>query len=98
MVERLAPREGGIYVDAEALLNLALADELGQTLRAERELDDRLVGDDFRGSDLGAGHGCTVSCWVSRSGYIASTHDEIQYTPNTHRRAMERGGRYQAIP
>ena len=44
VVERLAPRERGVDVDAQAVLHLLLADELGQPLRAQRQLDDRLVG------------------------------------------------------
>src|SRR5690606_28599421 len=43
-----------------AVLHLALPDELGQPLRPQRQLDDGLVGQDFGGGDLGAGHGYTV--------------------------------------
>ena len=40
VVERLAPRERRVDADAQAVLHLLLADELGQPLRPERELDD----------------------------------------------------------
>ena len=57
VVERLAAAERGLDVDRKAVLHLLLADELGEPLRAERQLDDRLFGHDFGGGDLGAGHG-----------------------------------------
>ena len=57
VVERLAPRERRVDVDAERVLDLLLADELGEPLRTERELDDRLVGQNLWSGDLGAGHG-----------------------------------------
>ena len=56
VVERLAPGERRVDVDAEALLDLLLADELREPLRPQRQLDDGLVGQDFRCRDLGAGH------------------------------------------
>jgi hypothetical protein len=49
VIERLAPRERRVDGELEVLLDLLLPDELLETLRPERELDDALVGDDFRG-------------------------------------------------
>jgi hypothetical protein len=54
VVERLTTCESCIDPDAEALLDLLLANELGQTLRAERKLDDGFVGECLRRCDLGA--------------------------------------------
>ena len=54
MIERLATSDRGVDPDAETLLDLFLANELGQALRAERELDDRFVGERLRRCDLGA--------------------------------------------
>ena len=48
VIERLAPRQRRVDVDAQRFLHLVLADELGQPLRAERELDDALVRNDLR--------------------------------------------------
>ena len=54
VVERLAPRERRVDVDPQALLDLLLADELREPLRAQRQLDDGLVGQHFRRGDLGS--------------------------------------------
>jgi hypothetical protein len=54
MIERLTTSESCVDPDAETLLDLLLADELGQSLRAERELDDRFIGERLGGCDLGA--------------------------------------------
>ena len=56
VVERLTARERGVNVDAQRLLHAVLADELGQALGAEGELDNALVRDDFRSGYFGAGH------------------------------------------
>ena len=49
VIERLAARERGVDVDAQAVLHLLLPDELRQPLRAERELDDGLARRALRG-------------------------------------------------
>jgi hypothetical protein len=54
VIQRLAPSQRGVDPDAQALFDLILADELGEALRTERELDDGFVGEDFRGGDLSA--------------------------------------------
>ena len=54
MIERLASRERGVDPDAKTLLDLVLANELGQALRTEGQLDDRFVGERLGRSDLGA--------------------------------------------
>jgi hypothetical protein len=56
VVERFSPSQSCIDVDAEGLLHAVLADEFGQTLRAEGELDYALLRDYFRGGYLGARH------------------------------------------
>jgi len=56
VVEGLASGQSCIYVDAERFLHPILPDELGQSLRAERELDYALLDDDFRSCNFGAGH------------------------------------------
>ena len=56
VVEWLVASARGLDVDRERVLHLLLPDELGQPLRAKGKLDDRFVGDDFRGRDLSAGH------------------------------------------
>ena len=43
--------------DGQALLDLLLADELRQSLGAERQFDQPLFGEGFGGGNLGAGHG-----------------------------------------
>ena len=54
MVERLASGERGIDPDSQTLFDFLLADELGEPLRAEGQLDDRLLGERLRCGDLGA--------------------------------------------
>ena len=54
MIEGLTACERGIDPDSQALFDLFLADELGQPLRAERQLDDGFVGERLRCGDLGA--------------------------------------------
>src|SRR5439155_3122645 len=56
VVERLTALECGVDVDAQRFLDPLLADEFGQALRTERELNYALVGDDFRGGDFGSRH------------------------------------------
>src|SRR5438874_465835 len=56
VVERFSPGEGGIDVDAQGFLHPILADEFGEALGAERELDYALLGDDFRSGYFGSGH------------------------------------------
>ena len=57
VVERLTPRERRVDGEPEVVLDLLLPDELLEPLRPQRQLDDALVGEDFRCGDLGAGHG-----------------------------------------
>jgi hypothetical protein len=45
VVERLAPFDGRVDVDAQALLHLLLSDELRQPLGAQGELDHPLLGE-----------------------------------------------------
>ncbi len=56
VIQRLSATERSIYIDAQGFLDAILADELGQALRAERELDYTLVRNDLRRRDLGSGH------------------------------------------
>ena len=56
-------RERGVNIDAQGLLHAILADELGQALRAERELDYALVRDDLRSCYFRAGHVRFVCGW-----------------------------------
>ena len=60
------PRDGRVDVDAEAVLHLLLADELGEPLRPQRQLDDGLLGDRFGRGDLGAGVMARQSCRLFR--------------------------------
>ena len=57
VVERFFARDRRVDVDPQAVLHLLLPDELGEPLRAKRELDDRLVAQAFGSRDLGSGHG-----------------------------------------
>src|SRR6185437_2763466 len=57
VIERLTARECGIDVNAEAFLELLLADEFSQPLRAQRQLDDGFIGERLRGRYFGTGHG-----------------------------------------
>jgi hypothetical protein len=54
VIQRLSARQRRIYIDAERFLHPVLANELGQALRAKRELDYALFGDDF-----GSGYLCS---------------------------------------
>src|SRR6478736_6752458 len=56
VVERLAAAERGVDVDAQAVLDLLLPDELRQSLRTEGELDGAFLGELFRGRDFAWGH------------------------------------------
>jgi hypothetical protein len=60
VIERFLSRQGRVDVNAQAVLDLLLADELSQTLRSERELDDRFVAQTFGSGDLGSGHSHTL--------------------------------------
>jgi hypothetical protein len=60
VVERLLAGDGGRDRDPQVALDLLLADELGQPLRSQGELDDALLADDLWGRDLGSGHGCNI--------------------------------------
>ncbi len=85
MIERLPTRHGRVDVDAEALLHALLPDEFGQPLRAERELDGGLFGEDFRGGDLGARHCYTLPA-VRETRNVVCT----EYKPNTGGRGSRR--------
>src|SRR5690606_32032293 len=67
VVERFTPRERGIDGDAEALLDLRLADELLQPLRPQRQLDRALLAQDFRRGDLRT-HALPCECFRAALG------------------------------
>ena len=56
VVKWLTAKQRCVDVNPHAVLHLGLTDELGQSLRAKRKLDDGFVAQNFRGCDLCAGH------------------------------------------
>src|SRR5690606_20722960 len=72
MIERIAPRLGGIYEDAQILPRRALADELVERFRAQGRVD--ILGAAFRGGQAGGvGHRAAfLSARRTRASRLAS--------------------------
>src|ERR1700682_906091 len=70
VVEGLSPLHRGVDVDAQGFFHAVLADEFGQALRAEGELDYALLRHDLRSSYFCSGHlgfdGVLLACISER--------------------------------